>query len=61
MSYFQIMRKCDPNFVLKINIGQHDLYFMVILLNSFKIILWMNIIISIMDQCDTKIDLIKYM
>ena len=26
---FQIIRQCDPNFDLKINIGQHDLYFMV--------------------------------
>ena len=30
VSYFQIMRQCDPNFDLKINIGQHDLYFMVL-------------------------------
>ena len=29
VSYFLIMRHCDPNFELKINIGQHDLYFMV--------------------------------
>ena len=29
VSYFQIMRQGDPNFDLKINIGQHDLYFMV--------------------------------
>ena len=28
-SYFQIMRKCDLNFDLKVNINQHDLYFMV--------------------------------
>ena len=28
-SYFQIMRQCDPNFDLKVNINQHDLYFMV--------------------------------
>ena len=34
---------------------------LVILLNIFKIIWWMNIIVGIMDQCDTKIDLIKYM
>ena len=26
---FQIMRQCDPNFDLKVNISQHDLYFMV--------------------------------
>ena len=32
-----------------------------ILLNIFKIIWWMNIIVGIMDHCDTKIDLIKYM
>ena len=29
VSYFQIMKQGDPNFDLKINIGQHDLYFMV--------------------------------
>ena len=36
VSYFQIMRWDDPNFDLKINIGQHDLYFMV-MLKIFKI------------------------
>ena len=36
----------------------HDL---VILLNIFKIIWWMNIIIGIMDQYVTYFDLIKYM
>ena len=38
----QTMRQCDSNFDLKINIGQHDLYFMVsglvILLNIVKVI-----------------------
>ena len=34
---------------------------LVILLNIFKIIWWMNIIVGILDQCDTKTDLIKYM
>ena len=34
---------------------------LVILLNIFKIIWWMNIIVGKMDQCDTNIDLIKYM
>ena len=63
VSYFQIMRQCDPNFDLKVNISQHDLYFMVlvILLNVFKIIWWMNIIVGIMIQCDTYIDLTRYM
>ena len=28
-AYFQIMRQCDPNFDLKVNISQCDLYFMV--------------------------------
>ena len=28
-SYFQIMRHSDPNFDLKVNTSQHDLYFMV--------------------------------
>ena len=27
--FFQIMRQFDPNFDFKINIGQHDLYFMI--------------------------------
>ena len=31
------------------------------MLNIFKIIWWMNIIVGIMDQCDTYIDLTKYM
>ena len=34
---------------------------LVILLNIFKIIWWVNVIVGISDQCDTKIDLIKYM
>ena len=34
---------------------------LVILLNTFKIIWWVNIKVGIMDQCDTYIDLIKYM
>ena len=34
-------------------------YGLVILLNIFKIIWWMNIIVGIMDQCDTYIDLTK--
>ena len=48
------MRQCDTNIDLKINIGQHDLYVigLVILLNSFKIIWWVNIIVGILDQCD---------
>ena len=29
VSYFQIMRHCDPNCDFKVNISQHDLYFMV--------------------------------
>ena len=33
---------------------------LVILLNIFKIIWWMNIIVGIMDQCDTYIDGTKY-
>ena len=32
-----------------------------ILLSILKDIWWMNIIFGLMDQCDTKIDLIKYM
>ena len=29
VSYFQIIRQCDPYFDLKVNVSQHDLYFMV--------------------------------
>ena len=29
VTYFQIMRQCDPNFDLKVNISRHNLYFMV--------------------------------
>ena len=39
----------------------HGLVSLLSLLNIFKIIWWMNIIAGIMDQCDTEIDLIKYM
>ena len=34
---------------------------LVVLLNIFKINWWMNIIVGIMDQCDTYTDLTKYM
>ena len=52
----------DPNFDLKINIGQHDIFYgLVILLNVLKIIWWKNSIVGVMDQCDTQIDLIKHM
>ena len=40
-SYFQIMRQFDPNFDLKVNTSEHDLYLfhgLLILLNIFKII-----------------------
>ena len=33
---------------------------LVILFNIFKIIWWVNIIVGILDQCDTKIDLRKW-
>ena len=61
VSYFRIMRTCDPILYLKINETWPVFHGLVILLNIFKIIWWMNIIIGIMDQCDTKIDLINYM
>ena len=54
VSYFQIMRQCDPNFDLKVNMSTWPIFYgLVILLNIFKIIWWMNIIVGIMDQCDT--------
>ena len=34
---------------------------LVVLLNIFKVIWWMNIIVGIMDRCDTYINLTKYM
>ena len=39
----------------------HIFHGLVILLNISKIIWWVNIRAGIMDQCDTKTDLIKYM
>ena len=55
VSYFQIMRQCDPDFGLesKYKSTWPILHGLVILLNIFKIIWWMNIIVGIMDQCDT--------
>ena len=47
---------------LKMFIGQWPIFLgQVILLNILKIVWWRNIILGIMDQCDTKIGLIKYM
>ena len=89
VSYFQIMRQCDPNFDLKINISQQDyvmdeqhswyngsvwhkdwpqpvgqwpiFYGPVILHHILKTISWRNVVLlRIMDQCDSKIDLVKY-
>ena len=51
MDQCHIFGDSDPNFDLKINIGH--VHGLVILLNIFKIIWWMNIIVCIMDQCDT--------
>ena len=48
VSYIKIMKQCDPNFDLKVNVSQH--HGLVILLNIFKIIWWMNIIVGIMDH-----------
>ena len=48
VSYFQIMRQCDPNFDFKINMSTWSIFHgLVILLNIFKIIWWMNIIVGI--------------
>ena len=59
VSYFRKKRQGDPNFDLKINLGQPIFHGLVILLNIFKIIWCMNIMLGIMDQCGTKIDLIE--
>ena len=54
VSYFQIMRQCDPHFDLKVNMSTWPIFHgLVILPNIFKIIWWMNIIVGIMNQCDT--------
>ena len=43
-------------------ISWHGLFYCpVILLLIWKTIWWRNIVFGIMDQCDTKIDLVKYM
>ena len=57
------MRQCDPNFDLKVKYKSTWPVFhgLVILFNIFKIIWLMNIIVGIMDQCDTYIDRTKYM
>ena len=46
----------------KTYIGQWPIFrSQAVLLNILKTFWWMNVILCIMDQCDTKIDLIKYM
>ena len=39
----------------------HIFYGLVILLHILRTIWWRNIVFGVMDQCDTKIDLVKYM
>ena len=55
VSYFQIMRQCDPKIwpQSKYKSTWPIFHGLVIWLNIFKIIWWMNIIVGIMDQCDT--------
>ena len=63
VSYFQIMRQGDPNFDLKITRSTSPLFHgLVIFLISSRLFggRTSDIIVGIMDQCDTKIDLIKY-
>ena len=56
--YWNIWHKDWPH---KIYVGHWPIFHgPVILLNIFKIIWWINIIFGIMHQCDTKIDLVKY-
>ena len=53
-----IVRQCDPNWPQnKYRLTWPIFHGQVILLNTW----WINIIVGVMDQCDTKIDLIKYM
>ena len=45
----------------QVYVGQWPIFYgPVILLLIWKTILWRNIVFGIMDQCDTKIDLVKY-
>ena len=53
VSYFQTMRQCDQHFDLKVNMSWPIFHGLVILLNTFLIIWWINIKVGIMDQCDT--------
>ena len=57
------MRRGDPNCDLKNQYRSTWPLFhgLGILFSIFKIIWWTNIKVGIMDQYDTKIDLIKYM
>ena len=63
VAYFQIMRKWDPNLDLKNKYRSTWPIFLslVILLNILKAIWCRNVVLGIMHQCDTKIDLLKYM
>ena len=57
-SYLQIIRQCDPNFDRKVNMSTWPIFHgLVTLLYIFQIIWWMNIIVGVMDQCDTYITL----
>ena len=69
-SLFGIMNHYDPTFDLKINVGPCDLYFMVqwFCVTSWRLFdvriyilktIWLrNVVLGIMDQCHSKIDLV---
>ena len=60
--YFQIMRRFPQLWPQnKYRSAWPIFHSIVILLSIFKIIWWMKIVVGIMGQCDTKIDLMRYM
>ena len=53
---------CHIDWPYQVYIGQWPIFYgPAILLNILKTIWWRNIVLGIMDQCDSKIDLVKYM
>ena len=46
----------------QVYVGQWPIFYgPAILLNSLKTVWWRNVVLGIMDHCDSKIDLVKYM
>ena len=45
----------------QVYVGQWPIFYGPVILFHILIIWWRNVVLGIMDQCDTKIDLLKYM